>query len=153
MMASLTLRRRALAAAAGASGLAFVVRRPEPSSLEEESPSDSPPAAPPLPKKKTAPKGSFGVLPEYEKKRLWPREVVALDDSAQFFGKELDVLGLPLRAHRSVTDGALLVAADRLSRMLRHMPEAIFERLSRVGLWRSNSLTFASLNQRYSALC
>lgn len=40
---------------------------------------------------------------------------------------------LPLRAHPSVPDSALFVAADRLSRQLRCLPPAVLARLSRRG--------------------
>ena len=44
----------------------------------------------------------------------------------KFYSKELIVLGcLPVRAHERVSDAALFVAADRLSRMLRLMPSAV----------------------------
>jgi hypothetical protein len=41
--------------------------------------------------------------------------------------------GVPIRAHADVSDAALLVAADRLSRMLRPLPKPVLERLQRRG--------------------
>lgn len=75
-----------------------------------------------------------GVLPEYEKKGLRARAVRTLTPLRDgFYGKEIDVLGLPVRAHAVVSDPALVVAADRLARMLRNMPAAVSERLARRG--------------------
>ena len=50
-----------------------------------------------------------------------------------FFSKEVRACGVPIRAHECVSDAALAVAADRLSRMLRHMPSTVLERLERRG--------------------
>ena len=70
-----------------------------------------------------------GVLGEYKER---PRTIKVLQPPALgFFSKEVDVLGVPIRAHAVVSDAALTVAADRLSRMLRHMPEQVTERLAR----------------------
>ena len=73
-----------------------------------------------------------GVLPEYRKKGLVARAVKSLVPSP-FFGKELNVMGVPIRAHASVTDAALVVAGDRLSRMLRNIPTAVHDRLRNRG--------------------
>ena len=43
-------------------------------------------------------------------------------------------LGIPIRAHASVESAALVVAADRISRMLRNLPEPVRERLRRRGV-------------------
>ena len=72
---------------------------------------------------------SGGVSGEFTER---PRAVRSLFDHS-FFGKEVDVLGVPVRAHASVSDAAVVVAADRLSRMLRHMPTAVRDRLARRG--------------------
>lgn len=72
---------------------------------------------------------SGGVSGEFTEQ---PRVVRSLFDHS-FFGKEVDVLGVPVRAHASVSDAAVVVAADRLSRMLRHMPTAVRDRLARRG--------------------
>ena len=73
-----------------------------------------------------------GVLPEYKQKGLVARTVKSLVPSP-FFGKELVVMGVPIRAHASVTDAALIVAGDRLSRMLRNIPTAVHDRLRNRG--------------------
>jgi hypothetical protein len=73
-----------------------------------------------------------GVLPEYRTKGMVARSVRSLVPSP-FFGKELDVMGVPVRAHASVTDAALIVAGDRLSRMLRNIPTAVHDRLRHRG--------------------
>ena len=80
----------------------------------------------------SVPPGDGGVLPEYRKKGLEPRAVTKLRPSP-FFGKEVNVLGVPVKAHADVSDAALLVAADRLSRMLRNLPDAVHERLTKRG--------------------
>lgn len=74
-----------------------------------------------------------GVLPEYSRKGLVPRGVVPATAADKFFGKEVVVFGVPIRAHTCVSDAALIVAADRLSRMMRHLPGAVHERLARRG--------------------
>ena len=72
-----------------------------------------------------------GVMGEYKSR---PRCVKKVSPPRQgFFAKEMDVLGLPLRAHACVSDEALVVAADRLSRMLRYMPKSVMGRLERRG--------------------
>ena len=81
-----------------------------------------------------APKGEGGVLPDFRKKGLAPRAVQPLSPPRHdFFSKEIVALGVPIRAHASVSDGALVTAADRLSRMLRHLPTAVLERLEKRG--------------------
>merc|ERR1719352_2099322 len=63
-----------------------------------------------------------------------PRRVKSLEPPLLgFFSKEIDVLGLPVRSAECVSDTALVVAGDRLSRMLRHLPVAVHERLQRRG--------------------
>jgi len=72
-----------------------------------------------------------GVRDEY---KTPPREVSRLDPPISgFFSKEIVVHGVPIRAHACVTDAALLVAADRLGRMLRYLPPPVLERLQRRG--------------------
>ena len=54
--------------------------------------------------------------------------------SPRFYSKSLRVLdAVAVRGHARVSDAALRVAADRLSRMLRLLPAAVLERLSRRG--------------------
>lgn len=54
--------------------------------------------------------------------------------TSDFFGKEIRLVsGISVRAHVSVPDGALWVAADRIGRMLRMQPEAVRTRLRRRG--------------------
>ena len=86
-------------------------------------------AAPPRkPKNKNR---TGGVADEYTKER---RSLRMLEPPLEnFFSKELVVLGLPIRAHACVSDAALAVAADRLSRMLRHLPDGVRDRLARRG--------------------
>jgi hypothetical protein len=60
-------------------------------------------------------------------------EVTGTAAQRAFFSKEMTVMGLPLRASRAVSDGALYVAADRISRMLREQPAAVLERLAQCG--------------------
>jgi len=86
-------------------------------------------AAPPSkPKNKNR---TGGVADEYTKER---RSLQTLEPPLEnFFSKELVVLGLPIRAHACVSDAALAVAADRLSRMLRHLPDGVRDRLARRG--------------------
>ena len=105
-------------------------------------------AAPPKkpPPKKPPKLAVGGVEGEYTAQR---RSIRPLDPPLHsFFAKEIDVLGLPVRAHADVSDSALVVAADRLSRMLRHLPSAIFDRLSR----RQASFHIIGLAQGTSAL-
>lgn len=72
-----------------------------------------------------------GVLNEYKER---PRAVQRLSPPVGgFFSKETKTFGVPIRAHSCVSDEALTVAADRLSRMLRHLPAAVHERLRRRG--------------------
>ena len=72
-----------------------------------------------------------GVRIEYRRE---PRVIKPLDPpKLGFFSKEIDTLGVPIRAHASVSDAALIVAADRLSRMLRNLPNQIIDRLVRRG--------------------
>ncbi|KAL1523259.1 hypothetical protein AB1Y20_018209 [Prymnesium parvum] len=62
------------------------------------------------------------------------RRVTSVDPPLHgFYAKEMSVRGLPLRAHACVSDGAMCVAADRLSRMLRQLPDEVLSRLSRRG--------------------
>lgn len=76
-------------------------------------------------------KAEGGVLGEYKDE---PRRVLHLERPLQgFFSKEMRVLQIPLRAHACVSDAALLVAADRLSRMLRNLPKPVLDRLERRG--------------------
>ena len=71
----------------------------------------------------TVPNEGGGVLLDYKKKKLSPRAVTPLSPPRdEFFSKEIVALGLPIRAHASVSDAALVTAADRLSRMLRYLP-------------------------------
>jgi hypothetical protein len=72
-----------------------------------------------------------GVEDEY---KTTPRAIASLDPPRLgFFGKEVKACGIPIRAHAQVSNEALSVAADRLSRMLRNLPEPIVERLLRRG--------------------
>jgi hypothetical protein len=51
--------------------------------------------------------------------------IVILDPPEQnFFSKQLDFRGIPIKAHRVVTDEALFAAYDRLSRLLANLPMA-----------------------------
>jgi hypothetical protein len=76
------------------------------------------------------PAGEGGVLPEYRKKGLTPRAISPLSPPRLgFFSKECHALGVPVRAHASVSDTALAVAADRIARMLRYLPEPVIARL------------------------
>ncbi len=87
-------------------------------------------SAPPRP----AAEEEGGVLPEYRKKGLSPRAITPISPPRKgFFSKEVIALGVPIRAHDQVSDGALAVAADRLSRMLRYLPAPVRERLVRRG--------------------
>ena len=43
-----------------------------------------------------------------------------------FFAKELDYKGIPIKASAIVDDRALFVARDRLDRLLRHLPDALY---------------------------
>ncbi len=54
------------------------------------------------------------------------------DEGDSFFSKALRMTscGLTICAHADVLDGALLVAHDRVSRMVRSMPKSVLERLS-----------------------
>lgn len=62
------------------------------------------------------------------------RQVHTIEPALQgFFSKETSVRGIPLRAHSSVSDSAIYVAADRLGRMLRQFPEEVLTRLRRRG--------------------
>lgn len=97
-------------------------------------PQDSVPAAAGKPNKRLA---VGGVRGEY---RTAPRAISRLEPpKSGFFSKEIVVriaeggAGVPIRAHECVSDGALLVAADRLSRMLRYLPVPVLERLQRRG--------------------
>lgn len=86
---------------------------------------------PPITAASVTKRGDGGILPEY---KSVPRGVRCVEPPAEgFFGKEVLVLGVPVRAHETVSDAALVVAADRLSRMLRNLPEAVRERLARRG--------------------
>ena len=72
-----------------------------------------------------------GVINEYKE---CPRSVRQLDPPlGGFFSKEMTIFGLALRSHACVTDSALCVAADRLSRMLRYLPAEVLGRLERKG--------------------
>ena len=74
------------------------------------------------------------MLLDYKKKKLSPRAVTPLSPPRdEFFSKEIVALGLPIRAHASVSDAALVTAADRLSRMLRYLPPAVHDRLVKRG--------------------
>ena len=48
------------------------------------------------------------------------------------------VRGVPIRAHECVSDASLFIAADRLARMLRHMPDAVSRELLK--FWRPRSI-------------
>ena len=55
-------------------------------------------------------------------------------DARRFFSKVLLTKpGVPIRAHASVHDGALHVAADRVARALRQQPESVLARLRKSG--------------------
>mmetsp|Transcript_20646 Transcript_20646/g.63082 ORF Transcript_20646/g.63082 Transcript_20646/m.63082 type:complete len:454 (-) Transcript_20646:1793-3154(-) len=78
-----------------------------------------------------------GVRSEYKRP---PREIRWLEPPiGGFFHKEIvlrlseEQRGIPIRAHRCVSDGALFVAADRLGRMLRYLPAPVLSRLERRG--------------------
>mmetsp|Transcript_36927 Transcript_36927/g.61200 ORF Transcript_36927/g.61200 Transcript_36927/m.61200 type:complete len:499 (+) Transcript_36927:65-1561(+) len=72
-----------------------------------------------------------GIRLEY---KCTPRTVERLDPPKHgFFAKEIQTLGVPIRAHASVSDAAMVVAADRLSRMLRNLPEPVISRLQNRG--------------------
>ena len=76
-----------------------------------------------------------GIAHEYRK----PMRTVRRVDPplSGFFAKETIVHGVALRSHDCVSDSALCVAADRLGRMLRNLPGAVLDRLSRRGgAWR-----------------
>jgi len=52
--------------------------------------------------------------------------IVLLNPPAQdFFSKQLDFHGIPIKAHQVVADEALFAAYDRLSRLLAHLPMAV----------------------------
>src|SRR5207247_1936858 len=52
--------------------------------------------------------------------------IVILNPPAQeFFSKQLDFHGIPIKAHQVVADEALFAAYDRLSRLLAHLPMAV----------------------------
>jgi len=52
--------------------------------------------------------------------------IVRLDPPEQdFFSKQLDFQGIPIKAHAVVSDEALFAARERLSTMLRHLPELV----------------------------
>ena len=60
-------------------------------------------------------------------------EVSGTRTQREFFSKEMSIMGVPLRAHSAVSDSALYVAADRVSRMLREQPAAVLQRLMQCG--------------------
>src|SRR5690349_3582610 len=43
-----------------------------------------------------------------------------------FFAKELDYKGIPIKASAEVEDRALVVARDRIDRLLKHLPNALY---------------------------
>ena len=66
-----------------------------------------------------------------ERESVRPSVIALVANHTSFFTKELLVHGIPIRAHKDVSDGALYVAADRISRMLRAQPEQVLTRLRR----------------------
>ena len=116
------LSRRVAAAVLGGTGAV--------TALSQEREPESTTTTPSEPKR-TKSKRVGGVRDEYTKE---PRAVVRLSPPLDgFFSKQIIAAGVPIRAHECVPDAALLIAADRISRMLRPMPDAIHARLARRG--------------------
>jgi hypothetical protein len=117
-------RRRLAASAAatlGGGALAFHERQ-----LRRVAEADAAPNLKPTKREKVG-----GVQNEY---KTPPRAVRKLEPPrSSFFSKEISACGIPIRAHQTVSDEALTVAADRVARMVRHLPSQVIERLSRRG--------------------
>jgi alpha-glucosidase len=54
-----------------------------------------------------------------------PAIVLLNPPEREFFSKQLDFHGIPIKAHEVVADEALFAAYDRLSRLLAHLPMAV----------------------------
>jgi hypothetical protein len=62
-----------------------------------------------------------------------PKIVAIEPPEKEFFSKQLDYEGIPIKAHKEVADESLFAARDRLAKMLGKLPE-VRERLRRAGV-------------------